>query len=77
MCRTMEAMIAKRLTSFLEKHNILPKNQSGFRRGRSTTDQCTRLESEINMAFMEPYAVVAATLDLEKAFDHMVNRHHM
>ena len=71
ICKTMETLIAKRLTSHLEKHSTLSKNQSGFSPGRSTTDQCTRLESGINLAFMERKVVEAATLDLEKAFDLM------
>lgn len=71
ICKTMETMIAKRLTCHLEKNNILSNNQSGFRPGRSTTDQLTRLESEVKMAFMERKHVVATTLDLEKAFDLM------
>ena len=64
-------MITKRLTSHLERHNILSKNQSSFRPGRSTIDKCTRLESEINMAFMKRKIVVSVTLYLEKAFDLM------
>ena len=71
ICKTMETLIAKRLTSHLEKHSTLSKHQSRFRPGRSTTDQCPRLETEINLAFMEREVVVAATLDLEKAFDLM------
>ena len=64
-------MIAKRLTHHLEQNNYLSKYQSGFRPGRSTTDQLTRLESTIKMAFMENKIVVATFLDLEKAFDLM------
>ena len=71
ICKTMETLIVKRLTSRLEKHSTLSKNQSGFRPGRSTTDQCTRLESEINLGLMERKVVGAATLDLEKAFELM------
>ena len=71
ICKTMETLIAQRLTFHLEKHSTLSKNQSGFSPGRSTTDQCTRLESGINLAFMERKVVEAATLDLEKAFDLM------
>ena len=71
ICKIMETMIAKRLTHHLERNQCLSKNQSGFRPGRSTTDQLTRLESAIKMAFMEKKIVVATFLDLEKAFDLM------
>ena len=71
ICKTLETMIAKRLTPFLEKNHLISSTQSGFRPGRSTLDQCTRLQSEINMAFMEQKILVAISLDLEKAFDLM------
>ena len=54
-----------------KKNNLISNTQSGFRPGRSTLDQCTRLQSEINMAFMEQKILVAVALDLEKAFDLM------
>ena len=69
ICKTMETMVAARLTSHLEGNNHLPDCQSGFRPSRSTIDQLTRLESEIKMAFMENKIVAAVFLDLEKAFD--------
>ncbi|MEW8548123.1 MAG: reverse transcriptase domain-containing protein, partial [Candidatus Thiodiazotropha sp.] len=71
ICKTMETMVANRLTSHLEKNGHLSNNQSGFRKNRSTIDQLVRLESEINMAFMENKCQAAVTLDLEKAFDLM------
>ena len=71
VCKTMETMVAGRLTAHLENGNYLADSQSGFRPSRSTCDQLTRLESEINMAFMENKVVAAVFLDLEKAFDLM------
>ena len=71
ICKIMETMIAKKLTHHLKRNQCLSKNQSGFRPGRSTTDQLTRLESAIKMAFMENKIVVATFLDLEKASDLM------
>ena len=71
ICKTMETMVANRLSSHLEKNSHLSNNQSGYRKHRSTIDQLVRLESEINMAFMENKCQAAVTLDLEKAFDLM------
>ena len=71
ICKTMETMVANRLSSHLEKNGHLSNNQSGYRKHRSTIDQLVRLESEINMAFMENKFQAAVTLDLEKAFDLM------
>ena len=71
ICKTMETMVAKRLTAHLENGNYLADSQSGFRQGRSTLDHLTRLETEINHAFMEGKVIAAVFLDLEKAFDLM------
>jgi potassium voltage-gated channel Eag-related subfamily H protein 8 len=62
-------MINNRLTYHLEKHSLLTPNQSGFRKGRSTTDQLVRLETFIREAFIRKHHLVAVFFDLEKAYD--------
>ena len=69
LCKTMERMINARLVWFLEKNNILTKYQSGFRKGRTTTDQLIRLESFIRDSFLKGNHVVSVFFDLEKAYD--------
>ena len=69
LCKTMERMINTRLVWFLEKNNILTKYQSGFRKGRTTTDQLIRLESFIRDSFLKGNHVVSVFFDLEKAYD--------
>ena len=59
LCKTMERMINTRLVWFLEKNNILTKYQSGFRKGRTTTDQLIRLESFIRDSFLKGNHVVS------------------
>ena len=71
ICKTMETMVATRLTAHLENNNCLAHTQSGFRKHRSTIDQITRLESAIRCAKLEKRVLVAVFLDLEKAFDLM------
>jgi retron-type reverse transcriptase len=63
-----------RLNSFLEKYNILTKEQFGFRNGK-----CTEIASQtfiecIQEAFDEHFHVVGIFLDLTKAYD-MLNHH--
>ncbi|GFT85874.1 putative RNA-directed DNA polymerase from transposon BS [Trichonephila clavipes] len=47
-CKIMERMMLRRLTYFLDRNNLLPREQYGFRRGHSTEDhilyfcQCVR-----------------------------------
>ena len=74
ICKIMETMAASRLTAFLENNQILAKEQSGFKKNRSTIDQITRLESAIRSAALTRYALVAVFIDLEKAFDLMWKR---
>ena len=61
-------MINTRLVRFLEKNNILRNYQSGFRKGRTTTEQLIRLESFIRDSFLKGSHVVCIFY-LEKAYD--------
>ena len=69
LCKTLERMINKRLTWFLESNNHILRFQSGFRSDRSTTDNLVRLETFIRDAFIKKEHVVAVFFDLEKAYD--------
>lgn len=65
----MENIINKRLAWYLEKNNYLNRNQCGFRKGRSTTDQLLAIEEEIQMAFKLKHHLVAISFDIEKAYE--------
>ena len=52
LCKTLERMINKRLTWFLESNNHISRFQFGFRSDRSTTDNLVRLETFIHDAFI-------------------------
>jgi Reverse transcriptase (RNA-dependent DNA polymerase) len=62
-------MVNNRLTWYLETNNILTELQSGFRRGRSTTDQLVRLESFVGEAIVRGEHATAIFFDMEKAYD--------
>ena len=62
-------MINTRLVWFLESNNLLTNVQSGFRKGRSTTDNLVRLETFIRDAFIKKEHLVSVFFDLEKAYD--------
>ena len=59
LCKTLERMINKRLTWFLESNNHITRFQSGFRSDCSTTDNLLRLETFIRDAFIKKEHVVA------------------
>ena len=69
LCKTLERMINKRLTWFLESNTHISWLQSGFRSDRSTTDNLVRLETFICDAFVKKEHRVAVFFDLEKAYD--------
>jgi Reverse transcriptase (RNA-dependent DNA polymerase) len=62
-------MVNNRLTWYLESSNIFTEVQSGFRRGRSTTDQLVPLESFVHEAFVRGEHATAVFFDMEKAYD--------
>lgn len=69
LCKTMERMVNNRLVWQLEKNHIISELQSGFRKGRSTTDNLVRLDTFIRDAFIRKEHAVVVFFDLEKAYD--------
>ena len=65
LCKTLERMINKRLTWFLESNNHISRFQSGFISDRSTTDNLVRLETLMHDAFIKKEHVVAVFFELE------------
>ena len=68
-----ERMIQARLQHWLESKGKLNPNQAGFRRGRSTMDQLTRITQEIFDAFESspPKRAVLVLLDFARAYDRV------
>ena len=69
--KLFERVIDKRLRSHLEHIGFISKHQSGFRRAESTDDHLFRLSQSIMESFNRGEHVVAAFLDVEKAFDNV------
>ena len=69
--KTLESMVNKRLMWHLESNNIIIKEQSAFRKNRSTEDQLIHLTQSIENAFQMKEKVVATFIDLSKAFDRV------
>ena len=65
----MERMVNTRLLKHLEENHLLSNTQSAYRKNRSTEDQLVYLAQEIENAFQEKKKVLAAFVDLTKAFD--------
>ena len=68
--KIFERMVKARLTHFTETNpQCISPIQSGFIRGRSTTDNLVLLVSDIQHAFGRKQVTAATFLDLKKAFD--------
>jgi hypothetical protein len=66
LAKIQEKIINNRLKWYLDKNAHLPKHQTGFRRGYTTTDNLIRLEEAVSNGF---FFLTAVFLDLAKAYD--------
>ena len=69
--KLFQRIIEQRLRSHLEKIGFLNKHQSGFRRAKSTNGHLFRPSQSVMESFNRGEHVVAAFLDVEKAFDNV------
>jgi hypothetical protein len=68
-------MVNNRLFYTLENREVIPDQQYGFRKNRSTTVVHIILESSIQDAFRKKQHFVIVSLDLAKAYDTCWRRH--
>ena len=69
--KLFERVIEQRLPSYLEDIGFINTYQSGFRQYRSTDDHLFRLSQSVMESLNRGEHVVAAFLDIEKAFDNV------
>jgi len=69
LSKIFENSILSRMQSFIEKENILPNNQFGFRKNHSTKDAILSLFLQIENNSSKKNKTCAVFLDLSKAFD--------
>ena len=69
--KLFERVIEQRLCSYLEDISFINKYQSGFRQNKSTDDHPFRLSQSVMEKFNRGEHVVAAFLDIEKAFHNV------
>ena len=69
--KPFERVIEQRLSSYLEDIGFINKYQSDFRQNKSTDDHLFRLSQSVMESFNREEHVVAAFLDVEKAFDNV------
>ena len=69
--KLFKRVIEQRLRSYPEGIGFINKYQSGFRQNKSTDDHLFRLSQSVMESFNRGQHVVAAFLDVEKAFDNV------
>ena len=69
--KLFERVIEQRLRYYLEDIGFINKYQSGFRQDKSTDNHLFRLSQSVMESFNRGEHVVAAFLDVEKAFDNV------
>ena len=69
LMKLLESIVNKKLQMHLELNNLIPNEQSGFRKFKSTQDHILRLTQSILTGFNKRMLTGAVFFDLEKAFD--------
>ena len=69
--KIMEKIVLNRTNYYVEKNNILPHNQCGFRKNRSTTDHIVKLSNQIKHQFSKRKGILATFFDVRKAYDRV------
>ena len=67
--KIFERLLAGRLSHYLESNGYFNKNQSGYRRGKMSSDHLLRLVEESHQSFREREVTATLFLDAEAAFD--------
>ena len=69
LSKVIEKLVVRRLLRYLESCNLMPKLQSGFRKGHSTETVLLRLISDVYDAIDAGHVTLLALLDVSAAFD--------
>ena len=70
--KLFETLLKNKFQFWLEKENILPNSQSGFRKGQSTSDNLTNLLFTAEESFSTKKDLHTAFLDVIGAFDNVI-----
>jgi hypothetical protein len=67
--KLLESIIMKKIVQHCDNHNIIPNNQHGFRKQRSTIHPLLKLHNHVTSGLNKNECTVACLLDVQKAFD--------
>lgn len=69
--KVLERIISERLTFFLERGQLLPCSQYGFRKGRNTELALWRFISQATEALQTRHSMALLSLDIQSAYDRV------
>jgi len=69
MSKIVERLVCRQLVSFLDRHQLLPVNQSAYRKLHSTETAVLKIVSDILLAADRLEVTLLGMLDLSAAFD--------
>ena len=69
MCKVLERMVAKRMSWYIEKYELLSEHQCAFRRGKSTVDHLVRIDSHVRDGFLHHDSTLGVFLDIKSAYN--------
>ena len=70
--KLMERIVARKLAQDLERRNVLPLNQEGYRAGKTTCENAARFAYDVYEGFRRKEQTLAVAVDLEDAYNRLV-----
>ncbi len=74
ICKTMEKLVRKRITEYMDSNNLFSTQQFGFIKGRSTSLQLLKVLDEWTEALDNNEVVDSIYMDFMKAFDKVPHK---
>ena len=69
--KLMERVVARKLAEDLERRNVLPPNQEGYRAGQTTWENAARFAYDVYGGFQRKEDTVAVVVDLEDVYNRV------
>ena len=69
--KLMERIVARKLAQDLERRNVLPPNQGGYRAGKTTWENAARFAYDVYEGFQRKEQTLAVAVDLEDAYNRV------
>ena len=69
--KLMERIVARKLVQDLERRNVLPANQGGYRAGKSTWENAARFAYDVYKGFQRKEQTLAVVVDLEDVYNRV------